>query len=112
MNISREQLSADTVLLNLDGKLDAKTGSGVKGTLQELFQAKPVKIIVNLEEVSFIDSAGLASLVSGLRLAREQNSQVVLSAPQPQAQTVFRLTMLDRVFPIYRSVQDAQQDLR
>ncbi|HMR66381.1 MAG TPA: STAS domain-containing protein [Anaerolineae bacterium] len=111
MNIVREQLSPDTVLLHLDGQLDAKTGFGVRATLQELFQDEPVKIIVNLEKVSFIDSAGLASLVSGLRVAREKSSRVVLSAPQPQAQTVFRLTMLDRVFSIFRSVQDAQQSL-
>jgi len=64
-----------------------------------------------MQGVSFIDSSGLAALVSGLRSARERKGDIVLSGVQSQAQTVFRLTMLDRVFAIHPTFEQAKQSL-
>jgi len=50
-------------------------------------------------------------LVSGLRLARKENGSIVLSGVQPQAQVVFQLTMLDRIFTIQPTVEEARQSL-
>jgi anti-sigma B factor antagonist len=69
------------------------------------------KIIVDLENVSFIDSSGLVALVSGLRAAREKKGVILLGGIRPQAQAVFRLTMLDRIFPIHPTSNDAKRSL-
>jgi anti-sigma B factor antagonist len=58
-------------------------------------------------EVPFIDSSGLSALVSGLKGARKEGGIVVLCNVQPQARTIFSLTMLDKVFSIYPDVQTA-----
>lgn len=112
MEISRQVLDGNIVLVQLDGRLDAHTSTQVKSTLQELIidQEKPT-IIVDLEQVPFIDSSGLAALVSGLRLAREKNGNVTLSSAGPQAQVVFRLTMLDRIFGIHPTIDEAKRSL-
>lgn len=68
------------------------------------------KIIVDLEHVPFIDSSGLASLVSALRLAREKDGNITLCGIQSQAEIIFRLTMLDRIFSIYSTLAEAQQN--
>jgi len=111
MDISHETLDANIVVIRLNGRLDAKSSTHVKATLEKLLQAEQSKIIVDMQNVSFIDSSGLAALVSGLRSARERKGDIVLSGVQSQAQTVFRLTMLDRVFAIHPTFEQAKQSL-
>jgi len=111
MDISHETLDANIVVIRLNGRLDAKSSTHVKETLEKLLQEEQFKIIVDMQGVSFIDSSGLAALVSGLRSARERKGDIVLSGVQSQAQTVFRLTMLDRVFAIHPTFEQAKQSL-
>ncbi len=111
MDILSQTLEGNIILLRLNGRLDATTSPQVRETLQTLLEQDRPKIIIDLQDVPFIDSSGLASLVSGLRMAREKDGIIALSAIQPQAQTVFRLTMLDRIFPIHPTSAEAQQSL-
>jgi anti-anti-sigma factor len=109
MNISQELLDTGIMLVQLDGRLDARTSPLVRTTLQNLLESGQLKIIVDLQAVPFIDSSGLAALVSGLRMARTRGGKIALSGAQSQAQVVFRLTMLDRVFPIHPTYEAAKQ---
>ena len=69
--------------------------------------AGQVELIVCLREVPFIDSSGLAALVSGLKATRQAGGTLKLSGLCDQARTVFRLTMLERVFEIYADAAEA-----
>jgi len=111
MEISYHTLEADITLVNLSGRLDATTSPGVRAALQNLIKDDHLKVIVDLQKVPFIDSSGLASLVSGLRAAREKGGNIALTGVQAQAQAIFRLTMLDRIFQIYPTSDDARQNL-
>jgi anti-sigma B factor antagonist len=111
MELSHQALEPDLVIVSLKGRLDASGSPEVKSLLKDLIETGHLKIIVDLQEVPFIDSSGLAALVSGLRLARERKGTIALSGVQPQAYTVFRLTMLDRIFAIYPTLEIAQQSL-
>ena len=112
MEISCQTLEPDFTLVHLKGRLDASTSPDVKARLKELITAGHQTLIIDLQDVPFIDSSGLASLVSGLRLAREQGAKLSLTNVQEQAYMVFRLTMLDRIFTIYPTPEAAQQNLR
>ena len=69
MNISYQTLENDITLVRLDGRLDARASVAVREALAKLLDEQHLKIVVDLEKVPFIDSSGLAALVSGLRLA-------------------------------------------
>lgn len=58
------------------------------------------QIIVNLAEVSYIDSSGIASLVEGLQEARKQNRRFVLVGLREGPRHVLELTRLLNVFEI------------
>jgi anti-sigma B factor antagonist len=111
MNITVETLAPDAALVCLDGRLDAANSLELKDRLAAMINTGCLRLIVDLERVPFIDSSGLVALVSGLRLARAQSGEIFLSGMQTQAQTVFRLTMLDRVFPIHPTAADAKAGL-
>jgi anti-sigma B factor antagonist len=109
MDIQRQLTGNNIVVVRLVGRLDGLSSPQVKESLHRALDGESPRLIVDLEGVPFIDSTGLVALVSGLRYAKEKEGRIVLCSAQPQAELVFRLTMLDRAFSIYRSVQDATQ---
>jgi anti-anti-sigma factor len=94
--------------LYVSGRLDAVSAQEVKARLQDLVQAGHIELIVCLRETPFIDSSGLAALVAGLKAARQAGGTLKLASLGEQARTVFRLTMLERVFEIYAHAEEAR----
>ncbi|GAB4445036.1 MAG: STAS domain-containing protein [Anaerolineae bacterium] len=111
MEITHQDIGDGVTLVSLQGRLDSTSSDMVKIFLQRLLAGGHSKLAVDLQHVPFIDSAGLVALVSGLRIAKENNSRLVLCAAQPQAQLVFRLTMLDRVISVHPTATEAKQSL-
>ena len=68
-------------------------------------------LVVDLTAVPFIDSSGLAALVSGLKATRQAGGTLKLAGLNEQARTVFRLTRLERVFELYPDAAAAQRTL-
>ena len=60
-----------------------------------------ISIVIDLDEVDFIDSSGLGSLVSCLRLVNKENGDIRLSSLQDQIRALVELTRLHRVFQIF-----------
>jgi anti-sigma B factor antagonist len=65
------------------------------------------RIVVDLAGVDFMDSSGLAVLISGLRRTNERQGALALVSPTPSVRRVLSITGLDKVFPIYDSVDQA-----
>jgi anti-sigma B factor antagonist len=95
----------------LSGRLDANHAGEVKDLLKLAIGAGTARLIVDMTGVPFVDSAGLSSLVFGLKLARRAGGDIMLAGVQPQTLTVFSLTMLDKVFAIYPTQQAALENL-
>ena len=72
-----------------------------------LKEKKAPRVIVNMEKVRYIDSAGVASLVEGLKVSRDMKSTFALYGLSKTAQEVFELTRLVKVFEIYITEEDA-----
>lgn len=58
-------------------------------------------LLVNLEAVEFMDSAGLMALVKGFRLAESLGRRFVICSLAPSVRIMFELTQLDKAFEIY-----------
>jgi anti-sigma B factor antagonist len=65
------------------------------------------RIVLNLEKVDFLDSTGLSVMINGLKRARTLNGTLVLARPGAQVQRMLNLTHLDRVFPVFPTVEEA-----
>jgi anti-sigma B factor antagonist len=57
-------------------------------------------LAVGLEEVSYMDSSGVATLVEGLRACKKRNARFLLLKPSPSVLKVLQLARLDAVFEI------------
>lgn len=60
-------------------------------------------LLVNLEKVELLDSSGLMSLVSALKLAQNLEKRLGLCCVPPSIKIIFELTQLDRVFEIFEN---------
>ena len=67
---------------------------------------KNANVLVDLSQVKYIDSSGIASLVEGFQMARSKKLQFGLVGVSDAARSVLQLARLDKVFPIKNSVND------
>jgi anti-sigma B factor antagonist len=111
ITIHTKQVNEHCAAITLDGRLDASNAQTLKESLEQLIDGGITQLVVDLAGVPFIDSAGLAALVSTLKTTRRVGGNVLLTEVQPQARTVFSLTMLDQVFAIYPNVEAALDSL-
>jgi len=101
----------DIAIIALDGHLDALSAPQAKEAFRD-YGTGVYHAVVDLGSVSFIDSSGLASLISGLKTFKSQQRQFRLAAVQPNVRQVLTLTMLDRAFEIAPDTQSAVTAIR
>jgi anti-sigma B factor antagonist len=101
--------SGDVCVIKLAGEVDVYTAPRLKEALIEQIAAGCAKILVDLDEVSFIDSSGLGVLVGGLRRAKERDGAIRLVCTRESILKIFRITGLDKVFPMFDTVAEARE---
>jgi anti-sigma B factor antagonist len=95
--------------LTLTGEIDVYTSPQLKQELIDAVDDGCMNVLVDLEGVAFIDSSGLGVLVSGLRRVKEQGGTMRLVSTREGILKIFRITGLDKVFPIFASAEDARE---
>ena len=90
-------------------RLDVIVANELKTALLELIEEGKSHLVVNLNGVDFIDTAGLGALVSALKRLKQsgQHGDVRLVHVKPPVESVLELTRLHRVFSRYDSVEEA-----
>ena len=72
---------ADTVTVALHGEVDVATVDQVRVALTDALAAKPRTIVVDLSDLSFIDSTGLGALIFGYQRCRDEDIIFRLARP-------------------------------
>ena len=93
-----------TTIYHVKGKLSLET---VNGFVQQLRPDESPTLVLDLSGVSFLDSAGVGSLVSLFVSRRNQGRVLALAALGPQAKAVVMVAGLHNMLPIYATVEDA-----
>ena len=91
------------------GELDAYTVSQFREVLAEL--ATVPRLLIDLSDVPFMDSAGLGALIGGIRRAREAEGDVSVACSRPTLTRLLHTTGFDRVASVSESEQDAAKAL-
>jgi anti-sigma B factor antagonist len=94
-------------VIDVRGDLDVYSSPNLRQLLLDRIHRGDDRIIVDLEHVDFLDSAGASVMVSALRQATNRNGTLALVQPGDQARRMLRLTDLDKVLPTFTSVEDA-----
>ena len=89
-----------SALLRLKGDLDIDGARIARDRLSGLFRTGRVDVTLNLDRVGFLDSTGLATLISALRRARERGGDVRVETTNPRIRRVLEVTALAQVFKL------------
>jgi anti-sigma B factor antagonist len=100
------------VTLTLSGRFDASVAGSIKETISELIDRDNIHYVIDLSDVSYMDSGGLGSLVASLRRVREREGDIKLSAPNCNVRKVFELTRTHRIFEFYDNSTLAAQSFQ
>ncbi len=85
------------------GRLDINNAAQFRQQVGEITQKKPNVLLVDLKNVSFMDSSGLGALVSALKAMRAIGAEMVLCSPNEQVSMLLDLTSMGKIFKIYAS---------
>lgn len=96
----------ESAVLSVRGDLDVATAPQLRDALVSVI-APRCRVVVDLEAVDFVDSAGLGILVSGLKRARAQGGELELVCTSRSVLRPFEITGLDRVFKIHARREEA-----
>lgn len=97
-----------TTIFDLSGDIDIANSRDVRDSvLREIRESRTARVVVNLSQVRYIDSSGVASLVEGLKAARDLGSRFILVELSTSAREVLQLSRLLRVFEVYENEQEA-----
>ena len=108
MEVSFEVEEIDGVpVLSVAGEIDVYTAPRLRERLLDLAHGGNSSVVVDLTEVSFVDSTGLGVLVSGLKRFREGGGDLLLVVTQPQILKVLEITGLTTVFSIHATAAEA-----
>ncbi|HEY6793758.1 MAG TPA: STAS domain-containing protein [Kineosporiaceae bacterium] len=94
-------------VVRVNGEIDVHTGPALRDHLLSAFAQGEDTIVVDLSEVSFLDSSGLGVLVAAHKRARTTDGELRIAGCRPPVTTLFQITALDRAFCIYPTVEEA-----
>lgn len=105
MKAQTRQQSGVTIV-DVSGEIDMSTSPGLRKMLLESLKMTS-RLVLNLREVRYIDSSGIASLVEVLMKARNMKKQLVLFGLNKAVQEVLQLTRLTTIFEIRETEEEA-----
>ena len=103
---------AGITILDLSGEIDVGQAPKLREVLMELLENNEGRLLIDMSDVVYIDSAGLSVLIAANRKAQNLSGMFGLSNPQKPVQQVFKLTRMNKVFQIFPTVAEGIAELK
>jgi anti-sigma B factor antagonist len=88
-------------VLRLKGEIDLHVSPSVTASLDGIIDKKPERLVVDLSDVTYIDSAGLAALIQAMQKVEGYGGKFRLAGLQETVRSIFEISRLDQVFQIF-----------
>ncbi len=107
MNISTRRNDKATIF-DVSGDIDFANSPVVRDlVLREIRESRRPRVLVNLSQVRYMDSSGVASLIEGLKASRDLGSRFILVGLSASTRDVLQLSRLIKVFEVYDNEEQA-----
>lgn len=70
------------------------------------------RLVVDMSEVEYCDSSGLSALLLAFRILQAEEGEIKIASPQKSVRTLIEISQLDKILPIYNSVEEAIKDFK
>ncbi len=102
----------DTRVLDVTGEIDVYTAPQFKEAVNQLINAGQIHIVINMENVTYMDSSGFGTLLSATKRLRPEGGSVNLVACNTAIDRMLRITRLNTVFGAFQTVEEAITEMR
>jgi anti-sigma B factor antagonist len=103
--------NGDVSILDCSGEVDLHSSTRLREALVTETDDHVPALLVNLTDVSYIDSSGIATLLEGLQLSKEAQTRLGLYGLRTNALYVLKLARLETVFTIFATEQEAVEKI-
>jgi anti-anti-sigma factor len=93
------------------GILDGSESQDFRQEISEIVDSGAKIILVDFQNVTFMDSSGLGALVLAFKTLRDADIKLVICSINEQVRILFELTGMDKVFEIFPSQEEFHQNL-
>jgi len=101
VNLNTRQVG-DVTIIDVSGRITLGDGSSaVREEMLALKSGGAGKVLLNLADVSYIDSSGIGELVSGLTAVAKAGGAMKLLNPTKRVKDLLRMTNLNTIFDVY-----------
>lgn len=99
----------DVLLVRLTGELDQCSASGIRRDLDQMLLDPRVRhLVIDLKDMSFMDSSGLGVILGRYRMMQERGGTVSLMHLSPQVKRVYDLSGMARIIPVVEEKEAAE----
>ncbi len=109
MNVSPRRY-ANAIVLSVAGRLDQDTCDDFRGELMKHVEQSARdggSIVLDLEGLEYVSSAGLRCFMLASRQAKSQHGRIVVAALQPMVAEIFEISHFNLVFQVFPTVREA-----
>ena len=94
-------MGEDRVVVTLSGDIDMRCSPDLRIAMKEVVQKKIPQIVIDMSDVSYMDSSGVATLVEVLQQVKRYQGRLVLLGLHARVKSVFEIARLTDIFEIY-----------
>ena len=110
--VSTADLGDGVATVAVGGEVDLHTAPALKLALGEVIDEGARNILVDLSRATFIDSTTLGVLMGAVKRLRHTGGELAVACPDPNVRRIFAITLLDRIFELFDSADEAIWHLR
>lgn len=107
MKFSTKELSGIVVIKMEGSMLGGPEASELNNSLHKLIDGKKKKIVVDLGDVSLMNSSGLGMLIGGVTTMRNAGGDLKIAAATEKVAQVFKITKINNVIELHETVKSA-----
>ncbi len=102
-------MNSSMKVIQPSGILDGVAVNGLRREITDIVEGGTNIVLVDFQDVTFMNSSGLGALVSTLRVVRSAGAELFLCSLSEQVRMIFELTKMDRVFKMFNSRNEFEE---
>jgi len=102
-----EERAPGIFVVTLRGQFDFTYAPDARQAMRHCIEAGARRLVVNMDGVEYVDSAGLGTLVGTLAAMREHDGELSIVCNNVRIRRVFEITKLSQILTIYSTEDEA-----
>lgn len=105
--VVKDRKVGDVVVLSVDGEINFNSSPDFRKAFLKVLDSKAKKVVINLSNVAYVDSSGLATLVEALQKIKGASGKLRLTNLSAKVKSLFEITKLEKLFEIFLTEEEA-----